>query len=814
MEPTATDNSGETPVPVADYTSGDNQFAIGDTKVQYNVSDSAGNFNDSCSFVITVEDTEPPKYIGCPTDSIIVMNPVGMANRSVSWIEPISTDNVGIFNETSSHIPGDIFEIGTVTVTYTAFDTAGLKTTCVFEVTVQDTEDPVFINCPMSPIEVVTDEGFAYANVSWDDPQPMDNSGMLTVTQVNYPGDSFYVGTHSVNITAKDEDGNIGICTFVISVKDEEDPVLTDCPMDIILNTTRMLSYANATWMSPNATDNSGNVTLVSTHVPGDGFAVTTTEVTYTATDPYGNEDMCTFNVTVIDAESPTLNCVSNVTVYTDLNSATANVSWPIPETTDNSGLEATLTSNYEPYTLFNIGTTLVMYTSTDASNNVQTCMFNATVIDNEDPVFDCPNGNIVAFTDESQSYSTVYWNVSVTDNSGNVTYNCTSESGDQFDAIWPIIQQNVSCMAQDPSGNDASCFFSVTVDDNENPNITCPSNFNVTTDNGQATAWIQWDVEYTDNTKSLYNLSLTGSGLNYNPSGENFPIGTTTLEYTVTDVSGNSDNCTFYVTVRDEEDPVISSCSVNIVLNTTSMLPFTNATWMTPNATDNSGNVSLISTHSPGDGFAATTTQVTYTATDPYGNEDICIFNVTVIDAESPTLNCVSNVTVYTDLNSATANVSWPIPETKDNSGLEPTLTSNYEPYTLFNIGTTLAMYTSTDASNNVQTCMFNVTVIDNDNPVFDCPSGNIMSYTDESQSYSTIYWNVSVTDNSGNVTYNCTSESGDQFNAVWPIIQQNVSCMAKDPSGNDASCFFSINIAGEHIVIIDSYLLIYFTF
>ncbi|XP_033097398.1 sushi, von Willebrand factor type A, EGF and pentraxin domain-containing protein 1-like [Anneissia japonica] len=52
-EPTATNNSGETPK--SDYTSGDNMFVIGGTTVQYNVSDSSGNFKDSCSFTVTVE---------------------------------------------------------------------------------------------------------------------------------------------------------------------------------------------------------------------------------------------------------------------------------------------------------------------------------------------------------------------------------------------------------------------------------------------------------------------------------------------------------------------------------------------------------------------------------------------------------------------------------------------------------------------------------------------------------------------------------------------------------------------------------------
>ncbi|XP_071943764.1 hyalin-like [Antedon mediterranea] len=797
--PTATDNDAVVSFD-GTHDSGD-LFYIGVTTVNYTAVDPSGNIA-VCIFNVTIEDKESPTLnyeedpviTGCPMN--IVLNTTSMLPfTNATWMTPNATDNSGNVTLVSTHNPGDGFAATTSQVTYTATDPYGNKDICTFNVTVVDAESPT-LNC-VSNVTVHTDLNSATANVSWPIPETTDNSGIEPTLTSNYePYTLFNIGTTLVMYTSTDASDNVQTCMFNVTVIDEEDPVITGCPMNIVLNTTSMLPFTNATWMTPNATDNSGNVTLVSTHNPGDGFAETTTQVTYTATDSYGNKDICTFNVTVIDTESPTLDCVSNVTVYTDLNSATANVSWPIPETTDNSGLEPTLTSNYEPYTLFDIGTTLVMYTSTDASNNMQSCMFNVTVIDNEDPLFDCPSGNITAYTDESQSYSTVYWNVSVTDNSGNVTYNCTRESGDQFDAVWPIIQHNVSCIAQDLSGNDASCFFSVTVDDNENPNITCPSDFNVTTSNGQPTAWIQWNVEYTDNTESLYNLSLTGSGPSYNQSGENFPIGTTILEYIVTDAFGNSVNCTFYVTVRDEEDPVISSCPMNIVLNTTSMLPFTNATWMTPNATDNSGNVTLISTHNPGDGFAATTTQVTYTATDPYGNKDICTFNVTVIDAETPTLNCVSNVTVYTDLNSATANVSWPIPETTDNIGLEPTLTSNYEPYTLFDIGTTLVMYTSTDASTNMQSCMFNVTVIDNEDPIFDCPSGNIMAYTDESQSYSTVYWNVSVTDNSGNVTYNCTRESGDQFEGVWPIIQHNVSCIAQDPFGNDEFCFFSVTV------------------
>ena len=56
----------------------------------------------------------------------------------------------------------------------------------------------------------------------------------------------------------------------------------------------------NITWNAPNATDNSGFVTLTSSHDPGTLFSVGTTEVNYTAVDPAGNmAEVCAFNVTI-----------------------------------------------------------------------------------------------------------------------------------------------------------------------------------------------------------------------------------------------------------------------------------------------------------------------------------------------------------------------------------------------------------------------------------------------------------------------------------------------------------------------------------
>ena len=59
------------------------------------------------------------------------------------------------------------------------------------------------------------------------------------------------------------------------------------------------MAAAEVTWTEPTATDNSGIVTLTSSHSPGSTFDIGTTTVTYTATDDAFNTVSDTFTVTV-----------------------------------------------------------------------------------------------------------------------------------------------------------------------------------------------------------------------------------------------------------------------------------------------------------------------------------------------------------------------------------------------------------------------------------------------------------------------------------------------------------------------------------
>ncbi|XP_072050008.1 sushi, von Willebrand factor type A, EGF and pentraxin domain-containing protein 1-like [Amphiura filiformis] len=88
---------------------------------------------------------------------------------------------------------------------------------------------------------------------------------------------------------------------FEYSCTDNEAPMIIGIPGNIVRDVDAGSNIVNITWTKPTATDNSGSVTLTSTHEPGYPFPIGTTTVTYTAVDSNGNRVTKSFNVTVND---------------------------------------------------------------------------------------------------------------------------------------------------------------------------------------------------------------------------------------------------------------------------------------------------------------------------------------------------------------------------------------------------------------------------------------------------------------------------------------------------------------------------------
>ena len=534
-------------------------FPIGETLNIYSLPDEI-----ACYFTVTVTDNTPPDiyYCGndpdcdppegtCPPDQTVSTDP-GECTAVVNWLEPIALDNCGVASFGPDLPSGSLFPLGVTVVTYSASDNAGNLTTCTFQITVEDTEQPEILNCPPS-VEVFTDPGQCSAVVSWPAILATDNCGLPTVSPSHNSGDAFPAGfVTGVLIVTTDGAGNNGFCLFSITVLENQPPEISGCPADIVVGTDPGLCEAAVNWTPPTATDNcfiALDEDFISTHNPGDLFPAGITPVTYTATDLDGFSSQCLFTVTVTDTEIPVIaDCPTDVVINPNPGTCQAPANWIAPSASDNCTI-AGFSSTHDPGDIFSAGITQVTYTATDGAGLTAVCQFNVIVTDNENPtITGCP-ADIFADTDPGVCQAFVNWTPPVADdNCAIASFVSTHNPGDSFNTGSTL----VAYTATDGAGLTAVCQFNVIVTDNEQPEIVnCPKNIAVTPVSGQCLTQVFWlPPTATDNCTSPV---LTGDHI----PGDLFSLGTTLVTYTAEDEQGNTGACAFTVIVTENQEPV-----------------------------------------------------------------------------------------------------------------------------------------------------------------------------------------------------------------------------------------------------------------
>lgn len=109
-----------------------------------------------------------------------------------------------------------------------------------------------------------------------------------------------------------------------------------------------------------------------------------------------------------------------------------------------------------------------------------------------------------------------------------------------------------------DVCGNSSSQVQTIIINDQTGPVINCPNNITVSTPVGACTAIVNFNVTATDN--CIGNVTIQTLPV----SGSSFPIGTTTVTTTATDMCGNASFCSFNVTVIDSQLPVVTTQPVS----------------------------------------------------------------------------------------------------------------------------------------------------------------------------------------------------------------------------------------------------------
>ncbi|WP_282018036.1 LamG-like jellyroll fold domain-containing protein [Salegentibacter mishustinae] len=316
--------------------------------------------------------------------------------------------------------------------------------------------------------------------------------------------------------------------------------------------------------------------------------------------------------------------------------------------------------------------------------------------------------------------------------NLGNATFSGSSNSPtNDAPTEFPVGSTTVTWTVTDDSGNTATDTQLVNITDSENPQISLGNNISENTDTGNCTASIAIpNATFSDNCSGeslswIMSGATSGSG-NGQVGTYTFNIGTTTIDYTVTDAAGNNISDQIDVTIADDENPEISLGN-NISENTdtgncTASIAIPNATfsdncsgeslsWTMSGATSGSGNAQVGKYT-----FNIGTTTIDYTVTDAAGNKISDQIDVVVEDNEKPIISAPADVTVDTDNNECTASsVSLGTPTTGDNCEIKNI--TNDAP-SVFSIGETTVIWTVTDNADNTASITQKVTVEDKQAP------------------------------------------------------------------------------------------------
>ncbi|MBL7822498.1 MAG: HYR domain-containing protein, partial [Saprospiraceae bacterium] len=772
-------------------------FPVGTTTVTYTATDVNGN-TAACSFTVTIVDNQPPIISNCPTNIGPLGNDPGLCGRTVSWNEPTASDNCPgvMLTTTPPNANGSFFPVGVPTlVTYKATDAGGLMTTCSFTVTIIDSEAPQ-ITCPAN-ITASNDAGMCSAVVNYTAPVGTDNCpGSVTVKLSGLAsGSSFPVGVSTIVYKVTDVPGAMATCSFTVTVNDTELPVIS-CPSNISVPNDANLCSAVVNYTAPVGTDNCPGANTIQTAglASGAAFPVGVTTNTFKVTDASGNTATCSFTVTVTDAQAPQITCPSPIVKSNDPGLCSALVTYTAPTGTDNcSGANTIQTAGQASGSYFPVGVTTNTFKVTDAGGLTATCSFTVTVNDTEAPQISCPN-NITVSTDAGLCTAVVNYTTPVgTDNCPGVT--TARIAGLASGAAFPKGTTNVTYEATDAGGVKASCTFIVTVNDNELPQITCPANIVVSNTTGQCAAVVIYTAPVgTDNCAGANTIQTAGLA-----SGASFPVGVTTNTFKVTDAMGNTATCSFTVTVNDTELPLIT-CLSNISVPNDMNLCSAVVTYTAPVGTDNcpGPNTVQIAGLASGAAFPVGVTTNTFKVTDASGNTATCSFTVTVNDTQLPVISCPANISKNNDPGLCAALVNYTAPTGTDNCpGANTIQTAGLASASYFPVGVTTNTFKVTDASGNMATCSFTVTVTDTEVPQIVCP-GNIIIANDNGNCSAIVNYTAPVgTDNCPGA--NTVQTAGLPSGSAFPVGVTVNTFKVTDGASNTATCSFTITVNDE---------------
>jgi large repetitive protein len=532
--------------------------------------------------------------------------------------------------------------------------------------------------------------------------------------------------------TATDDCGNTTSQTQIITVVDEEAPVITSCPENAAYQCLSDIPAADITLVSAN--DNCSDLTII--HLgdvqQGDNCAGTITR-TYRATDVCGNFSNCVQVFEYNDNTAPVFNNPP-VNIIADCNNI------PAPEqvtATDNCGfVNVTYTQLFASGGC--IGVIVRTYTAVDACGNTAVHEQYITLVDTIAPVFTNLPADEYYECDETIPAPAVVLATDNCDSSVNVDFNQTIEEGECANN-YTILR---TWTATDTCGNSASHTQHIIVSDNTEPIIMAIPSFTL---QGCNPEWPALATTWTDN--------CSDGGVVNGVAGDVVTNGCSqsrVYTFSVADECGNTASSSTTVTrTYDVTAPVIAAIANYTLQGCNPEWPALTTTW-----TDNCSEGGSL-TASAGEVVTNGCTQsrvYTFSVVDACGNPATSSTTVTrTYDVVAPVITCPATLQVdcYDDVPAANVNsvsvsdacssvtVTWE-GDAQQGDSCE---------------GTIIRTYRATDACGNFAECVQIINYSDNDAPVFvDAPADASYTCDDEIPALEDC---IAVDNCSSNITY-----------------------------------------------------------
>jgi uncharacterized repeat protein (TIGR01451 family) len=498
-----------------------------------------------------------------------------------------------------------------------------------------------------------------------------------------------------------------------------------------------------------------------------------------------------------------------------------ANVTFGAPEGFGSCG---TITNEPASGSFFPIGTTTVVSTSSTGGGG---CSFTVTVVDSAAPTITCPaNIAVTANQGDSQAFvpnpngSSSNVGAPVTTGDSPLEVTGSREDGDALTGAYPFGVTDITWIATDPSGRQASCTQKITVVANQVLTISCPANISQSTA-GCDPVTVNVGTP-TSNSGTATVVGRRSDNLAYSTDAafnDPYPIGTTTISWSASDVDTQSASCEQTVTITSTSGGAAPTLDVppSVTVTTSSCSATLDDELGVATADSSCGTVNITRTGipqipcpipgNPGrtcDSFVfpTGTTVITYTATGP-GGTTTGTQTVTVLEspATSPTITAPADLTLNTGPGAATCgtfigDATLGTATASDNCPGVTVTRSGVPAGNNFPVGTTTVTYRATDRVGNFTEDTQTVTVVDNTPPVI-TPPANITVYLPLNSTATSMAVNypnpATATDNcGGTVTIGYSPVSG----SVFSVGTTTVTITATDSTNNSSTSTFTVTV------------------